>query len=396
MAQRRDRGVSRAVRGAGGAAGGALKKTGGAARGVTGAVSGATGVGAVEDVGEQVEGVTERAGDAVEGAGDVDEQLTVREELREIVREAALEVLAPVARRLTTEAAVYALRKGPELARETIAPKLANTLGPAIEEAGGAGAFARGALSSVSGARSEMLERIGLGREAEPRPWRERRLPVEESIDVAAPLETAFEKFTEFEEYANLMLRGETTDERPNEQITWSRTDGVDATAVVSFHELSDRLTRIMVTYDHQPQGLFERTASLFSSAGHAVKEDLMRFKAFVEMGDEEAEQEEEEPTAREAAPRRRRAGGRRRDQAERSEQAPDADEDEPEEEYEEEGEGEYEEEPEYAAPEGEYIGDEEEEEQEPEEEEPPPAPSRPARRRAPARPRKQTAARRR
>jgi hypothetical protein len=351
----------------------------------------------VGDVGEQVEGVTERAGDAVEGVGDGDEQLTVREELREIVREAALEVLAPVARRLTTEAAVYALRKGPELARGTIAPKLANTLGPAIEEAGGPGAFARGALSSVSGARSEMLERVGLGREAEPRPWRERRLPVEESIDVAAPLETAFEKFTEFEEYANLMLRGETTDERPNEQITWSRTDGVDATAVVSFHELSDRLTRVMVTYDHQPQGLLERTASLFSSAGNAVKEDLMRFKAFVEIGDEEAEQEEE-PSAREAAPRRRRAGGRRRDQAERSEQAPDAEEEEPEEEYEEEGEGEYEDESEYAAPEGEYIGDEyeEEEEQEPEEEEPPPAPSRPARRRAPARPRKQTATRRR
>jgi hypothetical protein len=344
----------------------------------------------VEDVGEQVEGMTERAGDAVEGAGDVDEQLTVREELREIVREAALEVLAPVARRLTTEAAVYALRKGPELARETIAPKLANTLGPAIEEAGGPGAFARGALSSVSGARSDMLERVGLGREAEPRPWRERRLPVEESIDVAAPLETAFEKFTEFEEYANLMLRGETTDERPNEQITWSRTDGVDATAVVSFHELSDRLTRVMVTYDHQPQGLLERTASLFSSADHAVKEDLMRFKAFVEMGDEEAEQLEE-PSPEAAAPRRRRGAGRRRDEQESREEAPVAEEDEPE--------GDYEEEPEYEAPEGEYIADEYDEEEAPEaeeEEEPPPQPSRPARRRAPARPRKQPAARRR
>jgi hypothetical protein len=327
----------------------------------------------VGDLGEQVEQTTQTAGDAVEGIGDVPDQLTVREELREIVREAALEVLAPVARRLTTEAAVYALRKAPELARDTLAPKLMDTIGPAIEEAGGPGAFAKGALSSVSGARTGMLERVGLGRESEPRPWRERRLPVEESIDVAAPVETAFERFTEFDEYANLMVLGETIDERPNEQITWKRTDGTDATAVISFHELSDRLTRVMVTYDYQPQGLLERTASLFSTAGHALNADLMRFKAFVEMSEEEAEEPE----------------------VGREQEEPEGDyEQQPEDEYEEEPE---EEEPEEEEPEGEYEEDEEQlAEEEEEEEEPPPAPSRPARRRAAARPRKQPASRRR
>jgi hypothetical protein len=404
MAQRRDRGVSGALHGAGGAAGGALKKTGGAARGATSAVSGVTGAKPVDDLGEQVEEATHTAGDVVEGAGDGEEQLTVREELREIVRDAALEVLAPVARRLTTEAAMYALRKGPELARDTLAPKLADTLGPAIEQAGGPGAFAKGALSSVSSARSGMLERVGLGRESESRPWRERRLPVEESIDVVAPLETAFERFTAFDEYANLLVRGETIEERPNERITWRQTDGVDATAVISFHRLSDRLTRVMVTYDRQPQGLFERTASLFSTASHGLNADLMRFKAFVEMSEEDAE-EPEEPRRRGAQARTRKAPGKRRAQAEaeeeEEEEPAEAEPDELEDEYEEEPEGEYEdeEEPEYEeeAPEGEYIGGEyEEEEQEAEEpEEPPPAPSRPARRRAPARPRKQATRRR-
>jgi hypothetical protein len=371
-----------------------LKKGGGAVRGVTSAVSGVTGTGAVEDVGEQVEGVAQGAGDTIEAAGNAPDQLTVREELREIVREAALEVLAPVARRLTTEAAVYALRKGPELARDTIAPKLADTLGPAIDEAGGPGAFAKGALSSVSGARSGMLERVGLGRESEPRPWRERRLPVEESIDVVVPLETAFEKFTEFEEYANLLLRGETLDERSNERITWKRTDGVDATAVISFHRLSDRLTRVMVTYDYQPQGLFERTASLFSTATHGLNADLMRFKAFVEMSDEGVE-EPEEPSQRATERRTRRAAGRRRDEAEERAEK------EPEDEYEEEPEGEYEEALEYEPPDSEYAGgeyEEEEEQQELEEEEEPapaPAPSRPVRRRAAASPRKSATRRR-
>jgi uncharacterized membrane protein len=115
-------------------------------------------------------------------------------------------------------------------------------------------------------------------------------LPVQESIDVVVPLETAYDWFTEFEEYAEVMSRGETVDERPNERIDWRRTDGVEATAVITFHRLSDRLTRVMVTYDYQPQGLLEKTTSLFRTTPRGLNADLMRFKAFVEMSEEETE----------------------------------------------------------------------------------------------------------
>jgi uncharacterized membrane protein len=322
MPERNARGVSSAVtRGAGRAAGETLKRAGSAARGATGAatgaVSGATEMDAVEGVREQVQeaagtagGAVERAGGAVEHAGAAVEraagggaQRSLGEELRQIVREAALEVLVPVARRATTQAAMYAVRKGPQLARDTIAPKL----GAAIEEAGGPGAFARGALSSVSGARTEMLEKVGIGAESQAHPWRERPLPVEESIDVVVPLETAYDWFTEFEEYADVMSRGEAVDERPNERIDWRRTDGVEASAVITFHRLSDRLTRVMVTYDYQPQGLLEKTASLFRTSPRGLTADLMRFKAFVEMSEEdtEAQEEAEEPRARRSTPGR-------------------------------------------------------------------------------------------
>jgi hypothetical protein len=236
----------------------------------------------VAGVGEQVAGAAEAAVGAVQRAGGGGEQRTLREELREIVREAAIEVLVPVARRATRQAAMYAVKRGPQLARDTIAPKLAE----AIAEAGGPGAFAKGALSSVSGARAGMLEKVGAGAEAKPPPWRERPLPVEESIDVAVPLETAYDRFTEFEEYADVMSRGETFDERPNERIAWRRTDRVEATAVITFHRLSDRLTRVMVTYDHRPQGLLEKTTSLFRTSPRGLTADLMRFKAFVEMSE--------------------------------------------------------------------------------------------------------------
>jgi hypothetical protein len=356
MVELKAKGVSGAVRrGAGGAVAETLKRTGTAARGATSAVSGASGVGAVEGVGEQVQESVRGAGEAVERAAGGGEQRTVREELREIVREAALEVLVPVARRATTEAAKYALRRGPQLARETIVPKLADTLGAAIEEAGGPAAFAKGALSSVSGAREGVLTKVGIGGESRSRPWRERRLPVEESIDVVVPLETAYYWFTEFEEYANFMSRGETVDERLNERITWKGTDGVDATAVITFHRLSDRLTRVMVTYDRQPRGVLERTTSLLSSSRRGLSADLMRFKAFVEMTEEGTEEE----------PRTRGRGGEE-EYAEEYESA------------EKEG-GEYEEE----EPECEY------------EEEVAPAPRRPVRRRPAARRSQQKARRR-
>ena len=291
MAERNATGVTGAVRqGVSGAAGETLKKAGSAARGATGAVSDVTGADVVEGAGEKVQETARTAGSAVESAGGGGEQRSVREELREIVREAALEVLIPVARRATTQAAVYAVKHGPQYARSTLAPKLDK----AIEEAGGPGALAKGALSSVSDARTGMLEKVGLGAESEPRPWRERPLPVELSIDVVVPLETAYDRFTDLDEYADVMSRGEIVDQRPNERIAWRRSDGGEATAVVTFHRLSDRLTRVMVTYEHRPQGLLEKTASLLRTSPRGLNTDLMRFKAFAEMTEEDTQTETE------------------------------------------------------------------------------------------------------
>jgi hypothetical protein len=282
MAQRNAGGISKAMgRAAGGAVGDALKTGGSAARVATGAVPDVTGTGVVEGVGEQVQQVARTTGRAVERATGGRAQRTLRQELREIVREAAAEVLIPVARKATTQAAMYAIRRGPQLARDTIVPKVS----AAIEEAGGPGALATSALSR---ARTGTLEAVGLSGESPPRPWRERPLPVELSIDVVVPLETAYERFSEFGEYADVLSRGETIDARPNERIAWSRTDGVEETAVITFHRLSDRLTRVMVTYDPRLQGLLAKTATMFRSSPHGLSADLMRFKAFAEMSEED------------------------------------------------------------------------------------------------------------
>jgi hypothetical protein len=49
-----------------------------------------------------------------------------------------------------------------------------------------------------------------------------------------------------------------------------------------------------MVTYDHEPHGLLEKTTSLWHSVPRGLSADLMRFKAFVEISEQDTEMQEE------------------------------------------------------------------------------------------------------
>jgi uncharacterized membrane protein len=379
---------------------------------------------------ESVEGTAEGMGGQVEQLERPER--TVRDELRSIMREAAIEVLGPVTRKATTTAAKYAVTKGPDLAKNTLGPRVKDTLAPKIEEAGGAGQLAKGALSTVSGAGGGLLSKVGIGGGdgADARgTGKGRRLPVQESVDVAVPLETAYNQFTQFEDFPQFMHRvekveqrddghvvwheniwgirreweAEITDQVPNERIAWKSLSGTETTGVVTFHRLSDRLTRIEVNLDFQPQGLLEKTASGFRMSRRALKSDLMRFKAFIEMQQQETgawrgrleegevveEPEAEEPEEPEAEERdepdaeapvaTEPVDEEPEGEAEEEEPVAEAEEEEPEaegeEEEEPEAEAEEEEEPEAEAEELEPEAEEEaepeaeEEEEEPEEE---------------------------
>jgi len=79
----------------------------------------------------------------------------------------------------------------------------------------------------------------------------------------------------------------EITDQKPCEKIAWRSKSGPQSIGVITFHEIADRLTRIYITMDFQPQGLFEKTASGMRFSRRALKSDLMRFKAYAELKDE-------------------------------------------------------------------------------------------------------------
>jgi uncharacterized membrane protein len=262
-------GVRKAAQEAGSAASGT-------ARGVTDAP---------EEVADQVRG-SDEGSDRGSGRRGGESQ-TMREELASIIRDTAIEVLGPVMRTATKSAAKYAIRKAPEMALQRGLPKL-RELQSSVQDAGGAGAFARETLGSGSeGGGLSRLKQLGRGDEDSGKA--SERVPEQESVDVAAPLETVYEQFTQLDDFAELLSGGDVVDEQENERIVWTN-ERESATAVVTFHRLDDRLTRVMVSYDQEPQNFAGKALSALHTRRRGLRSDLARFKALVEMGELERE----------------------------------------------------------------------------------------------------------
>src|SRR3954468_10611297 len=173
---------------------------------------------------------------------------------------------------------------------------------------------AEGAKDAV-GKPGELLPGGGGDSGGKPGVGKGRRMPIQQSVDVAVPLKTAYNQWTQFEEWPDFMHRvdnvsqeDETTvsfkakiwgiskefkaeilDQRPDERIKWKVAEGLIHSGVVSFHELAPRLTRIEVTLDVEPGSLIEKAARGMRHVKRAVCADLHRFKAYIEMEEEES-----------------------------------------------------------------------------------------------------------
>jgi uncharacterized membrane protein len=176
--------------------------------------------------------------------------------------------------------------------------------GKLMEEAGGAAGMAKHMLPGSDGSESNGVAGVGKGR----------RMPIQQAIDVAVPVKTAYNQWTQFEDWPRFMHRlervvqrdpshvafktkiwgvskefeAEIVEQRPDERIKWRVTDGLTHAGVVTFHELSERLTRIEVNLDVQPDSLIEKAARGMRHVKRAVRADLSRFKAYVEMEEHE------------------------------------------------------------------------------------------------------------
>jgi uncharacterized membrane protein len=86
----------------------------------------------------------------------------------------------------------------------------------------------------------------------------------------------------------------EIVDESEPKRVAWRSTSRGGNSGVITFHPLSDRLTRVELNMDFQPQGLFEKLSSGLRFHRRAAKSDLKRFKAYVETRDAMGEQQVE------------------------------------------------------------------------------------------------------
>jgi uncharacterized membrane protein len=172
-----------------------------------------------------------------------------------------------------------------------------------------------GLLSKLKPGSSDQGDDDEQGRAAPGHGGSGRRMPIQQSVDVAVPIKVAYNRWTLFEDWPEFMHRFETVEQpddttlsfstkfwgitrrfeaeiveqRPDQRIEWNVTEGPAHTGVVTFHELADRLTRIEVSMDVEPHGLLEKTARGMRFTKRAVRADLHRFKALIEL-DEEAE----------------------------------------------------------------------------------------------------------
>jgi uncharacterized membrane protein len=208
-----------------------------------------------------------------------------------------------------------------QMATDKLTGGVQDAVGKSVDKAGGASGLAKEAgKSMLPGGKSSGGGGVGKGR----------RMPIQQSVDVAVPLEAAYEGWTQFEDWPQFMHRlervtqeddstvsfkakiwgisreftAEITEQRPNDRIKWRVTDGVSHTGVVSFHELAPRLTRIDVDVHVEPGSMIEKLGRGLRHAKRAVRADLHRFKAHVEIEEETPDDDGEEQRTSSAASR--------------------------------------------------------------------------------------------
>ena len=131
----------------------------------------------------------------------------------------------------------------------------------------------------------------------------------EQSIEVDVPVTTAYNQWTQFEEFPKFMngvesvtqlddrrlhwkvsiggvtreFDTEIVEQHPDERIAWRSVDGTSHAGVVTFHKLSDTKSRLMLQLDMEPEGLVEKAGDKLGVVARQAKSDMENFKEFIE-----------------------------------------------------------------------------------------------------------------
>jgi len=133
----------------------------------------------------------------------------------------------------------------------------------------------------------------------------ERELPIQCSIDIAAPVDVVYDEWRSFDFLPEGTHRvedvepdgdghlvghvngheweAEIVDERIDESFGWHSISPSDCSGLATFHELSPSLTRIELHLDVVPGGISDAVTLWLKVADRRAHTELRRFKAYVE-----------------------------------------------------------------------------------------------------------------
>ncbi|MEU3708799.1 SRPBCC family protein, partial [Streptomyces catenulae] len=138
-----------------------------------------------------------------------------------------------------------------------------------------------------------------------------------ETVDIGVPLRTAYDHWTELEEFSSFTKgvtgvsarddvesdwklkiafshrswRATVQEQVPDDRIVWT-SEGAKGTThgAISFHELAPTLTRVVAVVEYTPSGFFEKTGNIWRAQGRRLRLDLKHFQRYVTFADEEVE----------------------------------------------------------------------------------------------------------
>ncbi|MGE5690612.1 MAG: SRPBCC family protein [Pseudomonadota bacterium] len=132
---------------------------------------------------------------------------------------------------------------------------------------------------------------------------------IEEEIEVGVPVSTAYNQWTQFEDFPLFMegvdhveqlddtrLRwvasiggrraeweAKIVEQQPDTRIVWESSEGRETRGTVAFHEVGENRTRIRLTMVYRPQGPIEKAGSVAGLDRRRVRGDLERFRDLIE-----------------------------------------------------------------------------------------------------------------
>jgi uncharacterized protein YndB with AHSA1/START domain len=132
---------------------------------------------------------------------------------------------------------------------------------------------------------------------------------VEKSILVNVPVGTAYNQWTQFEDFPQFMggirsvrqleddrlewvaeiagVRRQWTarilEQVPDRKVAWAATDGATNAGEVTFEDVGGGQTSVHLTLEYEPEGLLEKVGDKLNIVENQAEADLDRFKAFIE-----------------------------------------------------------------------------------------------------------------